>query len=268
MPNKISVVIADDNIEFAEILKNFLNSKGDVEVQAMASDGDEAFKMIAEKEPDVALLDIIMPHLDGIGVLERLASSGSAKNTTVIVLSAIGQDAITQRSIMLGAEYYMVKPFELELLYKRIKEVKQGIQEATKCGGSAKKYKLQNSYESISKDTLETSITDIIHEVGVPAHIKGYQYIREAIVLAVNDMEVINSVTKELYPTLARKFKTTPSRVERAIRHAIEVAWERGQIDVNNQMFGNTISATKGKPTNSEFIAMIADKLRLEMKSA
>ena len=131
-----------------------------------------------------------------------------------------------------------------------------------------KKFALQNSFESVSKDTLETSITEIIHEVGVPAHIKGYQYIREAIVLAVNNMDVINSVTKQLYPTLARKFKTTPSRVERAIRHAIEVAWERGQIDVNNQMFGNTISATKGKPTNSEFIAMIADKLRLEMKSA
>ncbi len=266
MPNKISVAIADDNVEFAEILKNFLNSKEDIEVVGLASDGEEALKLITDKTPDVLLLDIIMPHLDGIGVLERMKKIEGAKNVSVIVLSAIGQDVITQRSIMLGAEYYMVKPFELELLYNRIKEVRRGMVEPLKT--NVKKFALQNSFESVSKDTLEASITEIIHEVGVPAHIKGYQYIREAIVLAVNNMDVINSVTKQLYPTLARKFKTTPSRVERAIRHAIEVAWERGQIDVNNQMFGNTISATKGKPTNSEFIAMIADKLRLEMKSA
>ena len=161
----------------------------------------------------------------------------------------------------------MVKPFDLELLYKRIKEVKQGMIETSNKTVSRKNNKY-TSFENVSKETLESSITEIIHEVGVPAHIKGYQYIREAIILAVNDMEVINSVTKQLYPTLAKRFKTTPSRVERAIRHAIEVAWARGQMDVNNSMFGNTISATKGKPTNSEFIAMIADKLRLEMKSA
>ena len=131
-----------------------------------------------------------------------------------------------------------------------------------------RKNNIQAQFENVSKETLESAITEIIHEVGVPAHIKGYQYIREAIILAVNDMEVINSVTKQLYPTLAKKFKTTPSRVERAIRHAIEVAWARGQMDVNNKVFGNTISASKGKPTNSEFIAMISDKLRLEMKSA
>ena len=268
MPNKISVVIADDNIEFAEIVRNFLNSKGDIEVQGIAVDGEKALNIITEKEPDVVLLDIIMPHLDGIGVLEKLNSMEKKINTSIIVLSAIGQDTITQRSIMLGAEYYMVKPFDLELLYKRIKEVKQGMVETNNKGGMRKNNSIQTSFESVSKETLESSITDIIHEVGVPAHIKGYQYIREAIILAVNDMEVINSVTKQLYPTLARKFKTTPSRVERAIRHAIEVAWARGQLDVNNSMFGNTISASKGKPTNSEFIAMIADKLRLEMKSA
>ncbi len=266
MPNKITVAIADDNVEFAEILKNFLNLKEDVEVVGLAFDGEEALKLISEKEPDIALLDIIMPHLDGIGVLEKLNAMEKRKKTSVIVLSAIGQDTITQRSIMLGAEYYMVKPFELELLYKRIKEVKQGMVEPSK--SNARRTTLQSSFESVSKETLESSITEIIHEVGVPAHIKGYQYIREAIILAVNNMEVINSVTKQLYPTLAKKFKTTPSRVERAIRHAIEVAWARGQLDVNNSMFGNTISATKGKPTNSEFIAMIADKLRLEMKSA
>lgn len=267
MPNKISVVIADDNLEFAEILKNFLNEKGDVEVQGIAPDGEKAINLILEKKPDVALLDIIMPRLDGIGVLERLNLLEKNLRTSIIMLSAIGQDSITQRSLMLGAEYYMVKPFDLELLYKRIKEVKQGMIE-TPNKEIKRKSNIKAQFENVSKETLESSITEIIHEVGVPAHIKGYQYIREAIILAVNDMEVINSVTKQLYPTLARKFKTTPSRVERAIRHAIEVAWARGEMDVNNKVFGNTISATKGKPTNSEFIAMIADKLRLEMKSA
>ena len=160
----------------------------------------------------------------------------------------------------------MVKPFELELLYNRIKEVRHGMVEPLKT--NVKKFALQNSFESVSKDTLETSITEIIHEVGVPAHIKGYQYIREAIVLAVNNMDVINSVTKQLYPSVAKKFNTTSSRVERAIRHAIEVAWGRGQTDTVESIFGYTVSASKGKPTNSEFIAMIADKLRLEMKSA
>ncbi len=267
MPNKISVVIADDNTEFAQIVRNFLNAKGDVEVKALASDGHEAFELIKDIKPDVALLDIIMPKLDGLGILEKLNSVADMK-TKKIVLSAIGQDTITQKSLMLGAEYYMVKPFDLELLYQRIKEVKKGLVEVPNKVFSKNIKAYYAPLEPLSKDSLETSITDIIHEVGVPAHIKGYQYIREAIMLAVDDMEVINSVTKLLYPTLARKFKTTPSRVERAIRHAIEVAWARGEMDVNNQMFGNTISSTKGKPTNSEFIAMIADRLRLEMKSA
>lgn len=265
MQEKIKVVIADDNIEFAQIVKNFLNKKEDIEVVDIAKDGEEAVKMLAEKEPDVALLDVIMPQLDGIGVLEKLNAMPKKLKTQFIMLSAIGQDVITQRTVMLGAQYYMLKPFDLELLAKRLREIKNGMVEAPKAFGIPLR---KMSYIPQGKEDLESSITNIIHEVGVPAHIKGYQYIREAITLAVNDIDVINSVTKQLYPTLAKKFKTTPSRVERAIRHAIEVAWTRGSMDTNNEMFGNTISATKGKPTNSEFIAMIADKLRLEMKSA
>ena len=265
MQEKIKVVIADDNIEFAQIVKNFLNKKEDIEVIDIAKDGEEAVKMLAEKEPDVALLDVIMPQLDGIGVLEKLNAMPKKLKTQFIMLSAIGQDVITQRTVMLGAQYYMLKPFDLELLAKRLREIKNGMVEAPKAFGIPLR---KMSYMPQGREDLESSITNIIHEVGVPAHIKGYQYIREAITLAVNDIDVINSVTKQLYPTLAKKFKTTPSRVERAIRHAIEVAWTRGSMDTNNEMFGNTISATKGKPTNSEFIAMIADKLRLEMKSA
>lgn len=186
------------------------------------------------------------------------------------MLSAVGQDTITQKALMLGAEYYIVKPFELDTLVKRIREIKEGMKPVTPIATREirSSYIASNNINTNKKQSLETQITNVIHEVGVPAHIKGYQYLREAITLAVNNIEIINSITKQLYPELARRFKTTPSRVERAIRHAIEVAWGRGKADITNSMFGNTVSATKGKPTNSEFIAMIADKLRLEMKSA
>ncbi len=266
MQDKIKVVIADDNIEFAEILKDFLDKTADIEVIDIANDGKEAVEIIKSLEPDIALLDIIMPQLDGIGVLEKLNALPNKLKTSFIMLSAIGQDTITQKTMMLGANYYMIKPFDLELLLKRIREIMNSAAETPKYTTSLNKKR--TSFITENTDSLETMVTNIIHEVGVPAHIKGYQYLREAITLAVNDMEVINSVTKELYPALAKKFKTTPSRVERAIRHAIEVAWSRGQAEINNTIFGNTISSTKGKPTNSEFIAMIADKLRLEMKSA
>lgn len=265
MQDKIKVVIADDNVEFAEILKEFLNHKENIEVIEVVNDGESAVKVLEETEPDIALLDIIMPKLDGIEVLEKIKNSPKCEKTNFIMLSAIGHDAITQKTMLLGANYYLIKPFDLELLAKRIKETATGLQENTKYVSGVRE--VRKPYIAENTD-LEALVTNIIHEVGVPAHIKGYQYIREAITLAVKDMEVINSITKQLYPMLARKFKTTPSRVERAIRHAIEVAWTRGQMDVNNSMFGNTIASNKGKPTNSEFIAMIADKLRLEMKSA
>lgn len=269
MQKKITITIADDNKEFATLLSKFLDAQEDMEVIGIANDGKEAVDLVIAKQPDIALLDVIMPQLDGIGVLEKLSGTTLAKKPYYIMLSAVGQDVITQKAIMMGAEYYIVKPFDLEMLAKRIREVENGIIIPK---GINMVREVKSPYITLNSEknaqNLEAQITNVIHEVGVPAHIKGYQYLREAITLAVNDIEIINSVTKLLYPTLARKYKTTPSRVERAIRHAIEVAWTRGQMDINNSMFGNTISASKGKPTNSEFIAMIADKLRLEMKSA
>lgn len=269
MQKKITITIADDNKDFANLISNFIGTQEDMEVIGIANDGKEAVDLIISKQPDVALLDVIMPQLDGIGVLEKLNSTTLNKKPFYIMFSAVGQDTITQKAIMMGAEYYIVKPFDLETLAKRIREVKNGV---VIPAGTNMVREVKSPYIAVNSEkspkNLEAQITNVIHEVGVPAHIKGYQYLREAITLAVNDIEIINSVTKLLYPTLARKYKTTPSRVERAIRHAIEVAWSRGQIDVNNSMFGNTISANKGKPTNSEFIAMIADKLRLEMKIA
>lgn len=273
MKEKITVLIADDNQEFSHTLSSYINKQNDMEVVGMAKDGNEAIDMITNISPDVVLLDVIMPHLDGLGVLENINMIRSNKKPICVMLSAVGQDKITQKAISLGAEYYVVKPFDIELLIKRIREIKffkpnQNVNNNF-IGKEARPKYIEISDEASKKDeNLEALVTNIIHEVGVPAHIKGYQYLREAIIMVVNDIEVINQITKSLYPKIAFKFNTTPSRVERAIRHAIEVAWGRGQQEAVENIFGYTISAAKGKPTNSEFIAMIADKLRLELKSA
>ena len=272
MKEKITVLIADDNIEFATTLKKYFDSKDNMEVIAVAKDGEEAFEKIVECQPDVALLDVIMPHLDGIGVLEKLNSTNLEKYPFCVMISAVGQDKITKQAINLGAQYYVVKPFDIEVLIKRIKELKYYQPSNNKGSFIVKESKTQYidipQSEKKNEDSLEALVTNVIHEVGVPAHIKGYQYLREAIMMVVNDIDIINQITKQLYPDIAQKYHTTPSRVERAIRHAIEVAWGRGQPDVVENIFGYTVSAAKGKPTNSEFIAMIADKLRLEIKTA
>ncbi len=273
MKDKITVLIADDNGEFANNLAGYVEQEENMEVIGMARDGNEAFDMINNIQPDIALLDVIMPHLDGIGVLEKIQSANLRKEPLCIMLSAVGQDKITQRALDLGAEYYVVKPFDIKLLLKRIQDLKNYHPNQFK-NVTMMSREIKAPYIDIpdnskkSEENLEALVTNVIHEVGVPAHIKGYQYLREAIMLVVNDIEVINQITKQLYPEIASKFSTTPSRVERAIRHAIEVAWGRGQQEAVESIFGYTVSAAKGKPTNSEFIAMIADKLRLELKSA
>ena len=272
MKEKISVLIADDNQDFSKTLSTYIDNQNDMEVICVAKDGLEAINMITNTEPDVALLDVIMPHLDGIGVLENIGKIKINKKPMCIMLSAVGQDKITQKAIELGAQYYVVKPFDIELLIKRIRELKFYKPNNKNSNFISKESRLQyielSTQSGKNEENLEALVTNIIHEVGVPAHIKGYQYLREAIMMVVNDIDVINQITKSLYPKIAYKYNTTPSRVERAIRHAIEVAWGRGQQDVVENIFGYTISAAKGKPTNSEFIAMIADKLRLELKTA
>ena len=271
MKERVTVLIADDNQEFSITLASYLEKQEDMEVIGIAKDGEEAVEMITNTTPDIAILDVIMPHLDGIGVLEKLNIIKNNKKPICIMLSAVGQDKITQKAIELGAEYYIVKPFDIDLLIKRIRELKN-YRPTQNTSFITREIKTQYiDVPQNNKDgekNLEALVTNVIHEVGVPAHIKGYQYLREAIMMVVQDIEVINQITKSLYPQIANKYKTTPSRVERAIRHAIEVAWGRGQTDIVENIFGYTISATKGKPTNSEFIAMIADKLRLELKSA
>lgn len=262
---KIKILIGDDNKDFCIILNEYLNTQADFEVVGIAKDGLEVVDLIESTFPDVVILDIIMPHLDGLGVLEKLNTMHLEKRPKVIVLSAVGQDKITQKALTLGAEYYVVKPFDMEIFAKRIRECFGMVNNESE----RKNYILPSSVVTPAATTpreLESAITNIIHEIGVPAHIKGYVYLREAITMVVNNMELLSAITKELYPSISRKFNTTPSRVERAIRHAIEVAWGRGRVDVINNLFGYTIHNVKGKPTNSEFIAMIADKLRIELK--
>ncbi len=263
---KIKILIIDDNKEFCEILSEFLNSQSDIEVVGTALDGLEGYDMIMEKKPDVVILDIIMPHLDGLGVLEKVNSTLNKNRPIFIILSAVGQDRITQKALSLGAEYYVIKPFDMKVLASRIRQLKSHVSNEVVTKGDYQTY-VNNNYNIVSeKRDIEVEVTNIMHEIGVPAYIKGYQYLRDAIIMATEDLEIINSITKQLYPTIAKRYNTTSSRVERAIRHAIEVAWGRGRIEAINSIFGYTISMGKGKPTNSEFIAMVADKLRLSMK--
>ncbi len=270
MKEKIKILIADDNIDFVSTLITYFQSQEDVEIVATAKDGQEAYNKIITEKPTVALLDVIMPHLDGLGVLEKLVSS-NIDLPICIMLSAVGQDDVTAQAINLGAKYYILKPFKMDVLMKRIRELVE--KPVAKVPNQITTKETKNNYVDISnqaskEEILEVKVTNIIHEIGVPAHIKGYQYLRDGIMMVVNNIEVINQITKQLYPDLAKKYKTTPSRVERAIRHAIEVAWNRGQIETVENIFGYTVNSNKGKPTNSEFIAMIADKLRLDLKTA
>jgi two-component system response regulator (stage 0 sporulation protein A) len=203
-----------------------------------------------------------MPHLDGLGVLEKLQKKELKKYPKVIILSAVGHDKVTQRAINMGVDYYIVKPFNFESFADRLLQISEF--ETSKVQNKNKEVVYNEKIHA--EVSLEVKITEILHEVGVPAHIKGYQYLRTSIIDVVNNIELLGAITKELYPMIAQKYGTTPSRVERAIRHAIEVAWTRGKIETINHIFGYTIQNNKGKPTNSEFIAMISDKLRLEQK--
>ena len=265
MNNKIKVLLADDNKDFCQVLKEYLSSEQDIEIVGIAKDGIEALDLTKKTMPDIIVLDVIMPHLDGLGVLEKLNESNIAKMPKVVILSAVGQDKITQRAIDLGADYYIIKPFDFSIFINRLRElVSNKVINIESKAKSHQDIHMNRGDFVRNIGNIETEITNIIHEIGVPAHIKGYQYIRKAIKMVIDNIVLLGAVTKELYPKIADEFNTTPSRVERAIRHAIEVAWSRGSVDTINQLFGYTVHNIKGKPTNSEFIAMISDKLRLE----
>lgn len=262
MDKTYSIVIVDDNKEFCAILKECIEKKEGLRIVGIANDGNQALKVIQEVQPDLIILDIIMPYLDGLGVLEKLPTLDLNKIPRIIILSAVGQDTITQKAISMGVDYYIVKPFDLDTFVQRVCEVLN-----IKGNSQLKVYEMPSvKYNKTVEPNIELMVTNIIHEVGIPAHIKGYVYLRDAIMMVIENMDLLGAVTKELYPAIAKKYNTTSSRVERAIRHAIEVAWGRGKVETIDNIFGYTIQNDKGKPTNSEFIAMIADKLRLELK--
>lgn len=263
---KLQVIIADDNERIVQLLKDILSNDEEIEVVGIAKNGEDAVNVIKQNKPDVALIDIIMPKLDGLAVMDKINKDMDLqKKPAFVVLSAVGRESITDDAFELGACYYIMKPFDNEMVLNRIKHIKNNMNR--KSHEPRKISANENKSEYIERN-LETDVTNIIHEVGVPAHIKGYQFLRDAIIMVINDMDMVNSITKVLYPTIAKKNNTTPSRVERAIRHAIEVAWTRGKMDTIDELFGYTVNNRKGKPTNSEFIALIADKIRLEYKSS
>ena len=254
---EVNVAIADDNERILDMLGEIIEQDHDLNLIGKANNGEDMYHLIKEKEPDVVLLDLIMPKLDGLSVMEKInADDQITKRPEFIIVTAVGQERITEDAFRKGASYYVMKPFHNDMILSRIRE-RRNSSEAIP-GSTVQKKPEYN---------LETRVTDMIHEIGIPAHIKGYHYLRDAIIMAVDDMDVLNAITKVLYPTIAKMHQTTASRVERAIRHAIEVAWSRGKLDTLDELFGYTVSNGKGKPTNSEFIALIADTIRLENKN-
>ena len=258
METKISVLLADPGEQYRAAYSKAIGQETDMELVAQTDNGLRAEELITKFQPDIVVLDLVLPNLDGLSLLTHLRAKNAPSR--VIVTSAICNDQVLMECAELGTTYFMQKPFDPPLLVQRIRQTARPRQ---RTGGAGTQLTAAEPEPS-----LESVVTDVIHEIGVPAHIKGYQYLREAILLTIDDMDIINSVTKVLYPEVARKFNTTPSRVERAIRHAIEVAWDRGDIETLQKFFGYTVSNIKGKPTNSEFIAMIADCLSLRQKQA
>ncbi|NLY80261.1 MAG: sporulation transcription factor Spo0A [Lysinibacillus sp.] len=259
---KVRVAVADDNRDLVRTMEQFFENHSDIEIVATASNGKQCLTMLDEYKPDVLLLDIIMPHLDGLGVLQEMHKDDRFRDTHVIMLTAFGQEDVMKQAVTYGASYFMLKPFEFEQLVQKILHCAGQKRETVK---RQSVLQTESSNGKVNQRQLDTTITSIIKEIGVPAHIKGYSYLREAIQMVYYDIDLLGSVTKILYPEIAKKFGTTPSRVERAIRHAIEVAWNRGNYESISQMFGYTVHHLKSKPTNSEFIAMIADKIRIEL---
>lgn len=254
---KTRILIADDSAEYAEELRCTFELQKDLSVLRPAYNGRDCIKRVTSDKPDILILDIVMPIVDGLGVLKELSAAHLSKKPLIIVVTALKQEAVASMCMSLGADYFMNKPASAQMILERIRML-TGASGAT--GISV------NAPSAVSAHEMEVAVTEIIHAVGIPANIKGYQYIRDAIILTMNDADMINAVTKQLYPAVAEHYATSASRVERAIRHAIEVACLRGNEEILYGLFGYTVNNNKGKPTNSEFIAMIADKLRLQLR--
>lgn len=260
MSKIIRVAVVDDNDRILKALKGMIENEPSMELAGLGYDGEEALRIVKNHKPDVLLMDLIMPKLDALSVMDRIKEECGESIPKIMILTAVNNERITEDLFSCGASYVLLKPFDVDMVKNRIRQIaseKQPIMKNAAMEGGMSKAPAIN---------LEAEVTRLIHEVGVPAHIKGYQYLRDAIQMCVKDMDMLNSITKILYPEIAKKYNTTASRVERAIRHAIEVAWNRCNPESVEELFGYTINSCKGKPTNSEFIAMISDRIRLETK--
>ncbi len=253
MENTIKILIAEDSAEFADS-KTSIYKDFNVEPSFCAKDGTVLLEEIRRQSPDVVIMDMFMKNIDAVGIMKNAKRNSHGQDIIYITLSNFDSSMLEREALGAGATYYVIKPFKTENLLERISDFIRGNSQRT--SGSIRS----------SEGELQIQVTEILHQIGVPAHIKGYQYLRDSIIMSIEHPEIINAVTKQLYPSVAKKYETTSSRVERAIRHAIEVAWDRGDVDVLNSYFGYTIHNGRGKPTNSEFVAMISDRLRLHMK--
>ncbi len=250
---KINVMLADDNRNFCADLKEFWDMHENINVCGIMNNGEQVLEQLDALKPDIIVLDVVMPKVDGFGVLEAINERPEQQRPDIVVLSGLMQDDMMRRAIELGAKYYMMKPIDFQVLTNRLLALKSAPVKAS------------TGFSPMVRN-LDIEVTRVIQQMGVPAHVKGYQYVRDAIILVVEEMNLLGAVTKELYPLIAEKYNTTASRVERAIRHAIELAWDRGNVDMMNKFFGYTVNMERGKPTNSEFIAMVADRLRIGEK--
>lgn len=271
--NRVRVAVADDNREFCEILKEYLGNCREIEVVGVVHDGYRVLELLKTTPCDVLVLDIIMPHLDGIGVLEQLGDLDLPHRPRVLMLTAIGQEVMTQKVLELGASFYIMKPFDIETLIRRILDVAgQPAPVPVRKPAVGTMTMITNSGtglpDVVNEKNLEMSIAGLIHELGIPANIRGYVFLRDAIQMVIEEVGLMGNLSKTLYPRIAQRYETTPNCVERGIRHAIEVAWNRGNLELLARVFGHTVDRDKGKLTNSGFIAILADKLRMEMKAS
>lgn len=255
---KIRLALANNCQEFCLLMKDYISITDDIELVGIANDGLEALELVAQKQPDVLILDKVLPRLDGLGVLAKLQNIPASQKPKIITITASLTEDFMINAYKLGADYQMSCRIDIEEIIKRVRMIMENPTNSF----------LKNSPEKRDTVHIEAAVTTMIHEVGIPAHIKGYMYLREAIMLVIEDTDLMNYITRQLYPSVAKTYNTSASRVERSIRHAIKVAWARGDAETLNSIFGFTINQAKGKPTNGEFIALIADKLRLEMKYA
>ena len=266
MGKEIKLIIADDNRNFCQMLQNYIQGQENLTIVGVGYNGLEAWELIQTREPDVIILDAVMPNLDGLSVLERINAQKTMSRPKIIMLTAFGQESLMHQAMALGVDYFLLKPFDLDILGKRIRSLMQDTPSSTPTQLNPFTSPIMTTVGS--ELNLVAEVTTMMHQIGIPAHVKGYQYIREAILMVVEDVSLLGAVTKELYPGIAKKYDTASSRVERGIRHAIELAWVRGQTDALKRIFGYSMNIDRQKPTNSEFIALLADNLRVMGKAS